>query len=459
MKKKTSLALMLSVAVLLLTPIISSEVALANGSQFITTVGEGGSVRVHTRGEGQNDINTYRGPSSVRFADGGLTEIIEILAIPAAGWQFDGWYSGGRQVATSAVLPRPARLQHAPNCLCFSCGGVYTVQHLLLEARFSAIPVFYFNVSASPNDGGFVSGGGSFSQGETATLQAAPNPGWRFEHWTDGAAILSSDVMFSFTADGDRAITAIFQPIATPVAVSIGAGAQLTSVSAFRIEGSTFARLRDLALALRQTQQNFDIAYDTATSTVTLFSGRDIPDGEITGLQPIPTNVAVSQSPILLDGTSLNVLSYRIDGAIYVPIGRFSEELGLELIRNEAADSFTLIASEFDVDIIAPDDEEMPERNDDDNDINADVVVSAPADNGQNGSILPIILGTLGGLGIIGGGAFIAARRKKQTTPTPDNIGANTFQGSGAAHSKFCTSCGAQLNPDSRFCGSCGKSV
>ena len=41
-------------------------------------------------------------------------------------------------------------------------------------------------VSASPTEGGTVSGGGQYTSGQQATLSAVANSGYKFSQWNDG---------------------------------------------------------------------------------------------------------------------------------------------------------------------------------------------------------------------------------------------------------------------------------
>ena len=68
-------------------------------------------------------------------------------------------------------------------------------------------------VSASPPDGGVVSGGGLFNVGDTVTISASPNDGYVFSNWSDGT-IVSTQASYSFTANENRTLIAKFEEIA-----------------------------------------------------------------------------------------------------------------------------------------------------------------------------------------------------------------------------------------------------
>ncbi len=80
-----------------------------------------------------------------------------------------------------------------------------------LQAFFRYVPPTYtINASASPSAGGTVTGAGSYSEGSTATLQAAANNGFNFVNWTEGVQQVSTNANYSFTVTGNRTLVANF---------------------------------------------------------------------------------------------------------------------------------------------------------------------------------------------------------------------------------------------------------
>lgn len=74
-----------------------------------------------------------------------------------------------------------------------------------------APPVLHvITVSASPAQGGSVSGGGSYGQGSEVTVNAMANTGYGFVDWTDGGARVSSSASYTFNATANRALVANF---------------------------------------------------------------------------------------------------------------------------------------------------------------------------------------------------------------------------------------------------------
>lgn len=69
-----------------------------------------------------------------------------------------------------------------------------------------------YTVSAASADEamGTVSGGGSFLHGSAVTLTATPTSGYKFAGWQENGEIVSTDNPYTFTAEGDRTLTAAF---------------------------------------------------------------------------------------------------------------------------------------------------------------------------------------------------------------------------------------------------------
>ncbi|MFO7882374.1 MAG: hypothetical protein R6U52_07545 [Kosmotogaceae bacterium] len=71
---------------------------------------------------------------------------------------------------------------------------------------------YQITVSASPLDGGQVSGEGTFEDGSEVTVVATPNENedWEFVNWTENSQIVSEDSEYSFIITQDRELVANF---------------------------------------------------------------------------------------------------------------------------------------------------------------------------------------------------------------------------------------------------------
>ena len=70
---------------------------------------------------------------------------------------------------------------------------------------------FTVTVAANPNDGGNVTGGGTYNQGTSCTVTATANTGYSFTNWTENGNVVSTDANYTFTVEGDRNLVANFQ--------------------------------------------------------------------------------------------------------------------------------------------------------------------------------------------------------------------------------------------------------
>ncbi|MDC7288481.1 leucine-rich repeat protein [Blautia schinkii] len=67
------------------------------------------------------------------------------------------------------------------------------------------------NIGAIVSEGGKVSGGGTYEKGESVTLKAESDAGWKFSGWYQGENLMSAEAEYSFTAESDVEYTARFE--------------------------------------------------------------------------------------------------------------------------------------------------------------------------------------------------------------------------------------------------------
>lgn len=72
---------------------------------------------------------------------------------------------------------------------------------------------FEVNASASPVEGGTVTGEGTYNHFESCTLTAMANEGYTFVNWTENDTEVSTDATYIFTVTGPRTLVANFNPI------------------------------------------------------------------------------------------------------------------------------------------------------------------------------------------------------------------------------------------------------
>ena len=96
---------------------------------------------------------------------------------------------------------------------------------------------------------------------------------------------------------------------------------------AYLINDNNYFKLRDLAYALRGTEKQFSIDYDSDTDTILLTSGaRYIPNGsEMTSKSPETKNPVISPQKVLIDGEEINFTAYNIGGSNYFKLRDIGE--------------------------------------------------------------------------------------------------------------------------------------
>ncbi|MBQ2906748.1 MAG: leucine-rich repeat domain-containing protein [Bacteroidales bacterium] len=69
---------------------------------------------------------------------------------------------------------------------------------------------FEVDVLKNIEEAGTISGTGTYTDGETVTLTAVPNEGYKFVYWSHNGTVLSADAEYSFTVTSDMVIKANF---------------------------------------------------------------------------------------------------------------------------------------------------------------------------------------------------------------------------------------------------------
>jgi hypothetical protein len=106
------------------------------------------------------------------------------------GFAFTDWTLGGTIASTS------------PNY------DITLTSNVTYVANF--LPACTLTLTATPADGGTVSGAGTFPTNSMQTAIATPNSGFVFSNWTQGATVLSTDTNYTFELTNNETLTANF---------------------------------------------------------------------------------------------------------------------------------------------------------------------------------------------------------------------------------------------------------
>lgn len=157
------------------------------------------TINITQGGTQQYTINVSANPNIGGTVTGGgiynQGQSCTVTATANSGYIFTNWTENGNVVSSNASY-------------------TFTVNtNRNLVANFTAQSQQYtINVSANPNNGGTVSGGGTYNEGTSCTVRATPNTGYTFTNWTENGNVVSTSLRYTFTVTGNRTLVAQFQP-------------------------------------------------------------------------------------------------------------------------------------------------------------------------------------------------------------------------------------------------------
>jgi uncharacterized repeat protein (TIGR02543 family) len=156
--------------------------------QDISVGGGGTTYNIHVSANPTNGGNVSGGGT---YNQG---QSCTVTATANSGYTFTNWTENGNVVSTQANYT-------------FNVTGNRT-----LVANFQAQQQSYtITVSANPTNGGTVTGGGTYQQGQNCTVHATPATGYTFVRWTENGSQVSTNANYSFTVTGNRTLVAQFQ--------------------------------------------------------------------------------------------------------------------------------------------------------------------------------------------------------------------------------------------------------
>jgi hypothetical protein len=192
------------------TPTLKSGVTVSNGtpvfygpkSYLNATVTGGSSVSLSQYSSGGGTSGSYQVTATANPSAGGTVTgagtytghtLCTLIATANAGYTFVNWTRNGSVASTDPTY------------------SFYVTENTTCVANFAqSLPSYTVNVTANPTAGGRVTGGGSYTQGSTATLIASANSGYAFTNWTKDGSVVSTNVSYSFTVTENASYVANF---------------------------------------------------------------------------------------------------------------------------------------------------------------------------------------------------------------------------------------------------------
>ena len=207
-----------------------------------------------------------------------------VVASPNANYTFTNWTENGTVVSTNASYT-------------FNVTGNRT-----LVANFTYTPPTYtIAVSANPTNGGTVTGGGTFQQGQSCTVVASPNANYTFTNWTENGNVVSTNASYTFNVTGNRTLVAHFTYVAPTYTITVSAnptaGGTVTGGGTFQ-QGQSCSLIATPAEHYTFTSwtENGNVVSTNTSYTFTVTGNRNL----VANFTYVPQNytVTVSANPL-----------------------------------------------------------------------------------------------------------------------------------------------------------------
>ncbi len=165
----------------------------------------GGNIQTVSIAPATSTITVAANPSDGGTVTGGGTynngESCTVTATANTGYTFVNWTENGSAVSTNASY-------------------TFTVEgDRSLVANFT-LNSYTVAVSANPSNGGTATGGGTFTHGQSCTVNATANTGYTFSNWTENGSVVSTSASYTFNVESDRTLVANFTENTYTVTVS-----------------------------------------------------------------------------------------------------------------------------------------------------------------------------------------------------------------------------------------------
>lgn len=190
---------------------------------------------------------------------------VTAIATPNPGYTFFNWLENG------AIVPG------AEANYTFIMNGNRT-----LIANFTAvIPQFTVSLTVDPFNGGTTNGAGSYNSGASVTVSAFPLLGFTFTNWTEGVNIVSSNIDYTFTLNGDRNLVANFTAIVPQFTVALSSnpvlGGDTTGAGSFNSGASvTVSATPNSGFTFTNWKEGVNIVSSNASYTFVLNANRTL---------------------------------------------------------------------------------------------------------------------------------------------------------------------------------------
>ena len=232
---------------------------------------------------------------------------VPIAASPAAGYRFVCWADADNGNADVSTVSN------------YTINGIAANVNYIAMFEPSPLPQYTVGLSTSPAEGGTVSGEGSYTEGDNATLSATANVGYLFEGWFESGVLQSTENPYVFPVTADITLEARFttaptytvtldaDPAAAGVVTGEGSFAQGTPVTvvATANTGYRFMHWVDATDAVQSNEREYTFGIAADISLTAKFE--PIPTYVVT-VSANPANAGtVSGGGTYYEGTEVNI--------------------------------------------------------------------------------------------------------------------------------------------------------
>lgn len=205
---------------------------------------------------------------------------ITASVIPSAAGEVvgEGNYPLGSSVTLNAVGSPGFTFSHWDDGSVQNPRTIQVIDDLEFIAYFTQIQ-YTITASASPSNGGTVTGGGTYTYNQTCTVTAAANTGYAFVNWTENGNVVSDNASYTFSVTGNRDLVAHFQLDNFVISVSAepSNGGSVTGGGAFHYgDNCTVIATSNTGFNFVNWTENGNVVSTDANYTFTVASNRNL---------------------------------------------------------------------------------------------------------------------------------------------------------------------------------------
>ena len=117
------------------------------------------------------------------------------------------------------------------------------------------------------------------------------------------------------------------------------------SFEAYNINGSNYFKLRDLALALTESEKQFEVEWDSSHNAIQMTSGKSYTTvgGELVlNVNTVNKSATSTASKLYLNGKELSFIAYNIGGSNYFKLRDIARMIDFGVSWNGIAQTITV---------------------------------------------------------------------------------------------------------------------